>query len=91
MSHSYTTRICVSNKRNRPQIVAVEPWANDYTLLPDEELEIMAFGDSSVPWFFIVEWDGTSQVYCEDTIDFKVTQKGVELKCGHNRQPDEEL
>jgi len=76
----------MSNSRTKPQIVAVEPWANDYTLLPGEELEIVAFGDVEMPWFHVVEWDGASQVYCNETSDFKVFQKGVELECGHNRQ-----
>jgi hypothetical protein len=86
--HPFTTKLGVSNSRRKPQVVAVEPWANDYTLLPGEELEIVAFGDTALPWFHVVEWDGTSQVYCEDTADFKVVQKGVELECGHNRQPE---
>jgi hypothetical protein len=86
--HQYTAKLGLNNARERPQVVAVEPWANDYTLLPGEELEIIAFGDSSCPWFYVVEWDGTSQVYCNDTDDFKVMQSGIELQCGHNRQPE---
>ena len=84
----FTTKIGVSNSRSKPQVVAVEPWANDYTLLPGEELEIIAFGDTELPWFHVVEWDGTSQVYIQVTGDFKVMQNGVELQCGHNRQPN---
>jgi hypothetical protein len=85
---NYAARLGVSNSRDKPQIVAVEPWADDYTLLPGEELEIVASGHGKVPWFHVVEWDGTSQVYCEETDDFKVVQNGVELKCGRNRQPN---
>ncbi len=83
-----SAKLGVSNSRGKPQVVAVEPWANDYTLLPGEELFVVAFGASAVPWFHIVEWDGTTQVYCEDTADFKVLQGDRELECGHNRQPE---
>src|SRR5262249_54509773 len=62
--YPFTAKLGVSNSRSKPQVVAVEPWANDYTLLPGEELEIVAFGDAELPWFHVVEWDGVSQVYC---------------------------
>lgn len=82
----FTTKIGIANSRSGPQIVAVEPWANDYTLFPGEELVILAFGNAAAPWFNIVEWDDTTQVYCEDTADFKVMQGDKELECGHQRQ-----
>ena len=75
--------------RSKPQVVAVEPWGNDYTLLAGEQLEIVAFGDTVLPWFHVRECDGTSQVYCEDTAIFMVMQNGMELECGHNRRPKE--
>jgi hypothetical protein len=84
--YPFTSRLEVSNSRDKPRVVAVEPWANDYTLLPGEELVVVAFGYTAVPWFHVVEWDDTSQVYCNETDDFRVLQKGVELQCGHNRQ-----
>ena len=85
MSYQFSAKLGVWNARKAPQVVAVEPWANDYTLLPDEKLEIIAFGDTTVPWFNVVEWDGTTQVYCENTVDFKVVQGDRELECGHQR------
>lgn len=69
-----------------PLVVAVEPWANDYTLLPNERLEVVAFGEAAVPWFEVVEWDDAIQVYCENTVNFKVLQGDRELQCGHQRQ-----
>lgn len=81
------SKIGISNSRKVPQEVVVEPWANDYTLLPDEELTVIAVGKSAIPWFNLVEWDGTTQVYCEDANDFRVLQGDRELECGHNRQP----
>jgi len=84
----HSSKIGIRNSCSKPRAVAVEPWANDYTLLPEEELEIIAFGDKAVPWFCVVEWEDTTQVYCEETADFRVIQNGTELKCGHNRQSD---
>ena len=49
MAYPYSSKLGVSNSRKTPQIVAVEPWANDYTLMPGEELQIMAFGDEAIP------------------------------------------
>ena len=76
--YQFSSRLGVSNARKAPQVVAVEPWADHYTLLPDEKLEIIAFGKTAAPWFHVVEWDGTTQVYCEDTVDFKVVQDNRE-------------
>jgi len=84
--YPFSSKLGVCNSRKAPQVVAVEPWANDYTLMPDERLEIVAFGKVKVPSFTVVEWDGTTQVYCEDTDDFKVVQDNRELECGHQRQ-----
>jgi hypothetical protein len=84
----YRSKLGVSNRRDEPQVVAVEPWGEDFTLMPGEELEVVAFGASAMPWFHVVEWAGTSQVYCEDANDFEVLQGGVQLECGHNRQPE---
>jgi hypothetical protein len=83
-----TSKLGVSNSRDKPHIVAVEPWACDYTLMPGEELVVVAYGENAVPWFFLVEWDDTTQVYCEETVNFKVLQGDRELECGHNRQPE---
>jgi len=84
---SPNSKLGVSNRRTAPHVVSVEPWGHDFTLLPGEELEIIAFGDDVVPYFHLVEWDGTSQVYCEEAVTFQVLQAGEQLKCGHNRQP----
>jgi hypothetical protein len=86
--HRFSAKLGVWNSRKAPQVVAVEPWGNDYTLLPGEKLEVVAFGESAMPWFNVVEWDGATQVYCEDMVDFKVVQGDRELECGHQRQAE---
>ena len=75
-SSEFVTKLGVQNSRAVPHEVHVEPWANDYTLMPGEECEIIAIGKDSLPWFYVVEWEGASQVYCEETTEFKVLQKG---------------
>lgn len=86
----FVSRILVANQSRSGQarVVYVEPWGRDYTLLTGQELEISAFGDKRLPWFAIVEWDGETQVYCEDAWEAVVRQAGEELQCGHNRQPE---
>jgi len=79
MSYPFSSKLGVWNSRKAPQVVAVEPWADEYTLMPDEKLEIMAFGETAVPWFNVVEWDGTTQVYCEDSVGFQVLQGDKQL------------
>ncbi len=86
-NYRYSSELGVRNSRSTWHEVHVEPWANDYTLFPDEELVIIAYSSEAVPTFNLVESDGVSQVYCENTMDFAVFQKGVELECGHKRQP----
>lgn len=85
---SPAAKIGVINSRDCSQsrVVYVEPWGEDYTLLPGEELEIVATGPNSPPWFNVVEWDQATSVYIEgDCADFAVYQAGQRLECGHNR------
>src|SRR6516164_7309542 len=86
--YRFSSKLGIWNTRKATLVVVVEPWARDYTLLPEEKLEVMAFGDTSVPWFNVVERDGTTEIYCEDTSDFKVVQGDRELQCGHQRQSE---
>lgn len=83
--HAFVTRIGIQNSRSTPRAVYVEPWGPDYTLMPEERLEIFAYGDTAMPWFHIVESEDGVQVYCEETAIFKVMQGDRELECGHQR------
>lgn len=84
--HPFRSKIGVSNARTAPRVVAVEPWGNDYTLLPGEELEVIAFGREATPWFHVVESDEATRICCEDADTFEVLQSGRELECGYRRQ-----
>ena len=78
----------VSNSRSVPHLISVEPWGADYTLLPGESMEVIAYGDIRAPWFELVEGSRHSQVFCESAVTFEVMQNGVVLECGHNRETD---
>jgi hypothetical protein len=82
--YPFKTKVLCRNDGKAPLTIYVEPWANDYTLLAGEELEIVAFG-KNLPWFALVSAENCIQVYCEETSDFKVFQGDKELQCGHNR------
>lgn len=69
----------------RPRTICVEPWGEDYTLLPGESLVIRAVGEMAAPSFDVVEFDEATAVYCNDTDTFEVWQDGRKLECGHNR------
>ncbi len=49
--HPFSTKLDFKNSHKRAHVVAVEPWGHDYTLMPNESLSIIAFGDLAVPWF----------------------------------------
>jgi hypothetical protein len=75
------------NSSQSPRVIYAEPIANDYTLLPGDELLFEAFGTEKKPWFTLVEYTEDTQVYCNDAVHFRVSQNGKEIECGHNRRP----
>ena len=82
----FSARLGIWNSTKRLRIVWVEPWAEDYTLLPEEKLEIAVVDDLVQPWFCVVEWENSSQVYIQTmSSEYEVTQDGKRLQCGHNR------
>jgi hypothetical protein len=81
----HRAKLGVSNGRTFPRTVFVEPWAEDFTLLPGENLEVVAFSNAGWPWFYIDERDDGILIYCNDTEDFKVFQGDLELTGGHQR------
>src|SRR5438445_5795193 len=58
--------------------IYVEPWGDDYTLPPGEQLEIVAFGRKERPTFSIQEHDTSTSIWLEgDAYDFAVKMLGV--------------
>jgi hypothetical protein len=81
------SRLKVINSRSSPFTVWVEPWGEDFTLLPEEDLTVFAKSPAKEPCFALVQLESGVQVYVEgqDIVDFSVIQDGIELECGHNR------
>ena len=86
MSSKLSARIDVHNATKQPRIIWVEPLGQDFTLLPSESMEITAEGGQN--FFAVIEHDDSTEVYLEgpNSTVFQVTQKGLQLKCGHNRE-----
>jgi hypothetical protein len=88
----FFAKIGVSNDEPQLRVVWVEPWPDDYTLLPGESLEIHVRSSVAQPWFNVVETDRNTQVYVElppsDLMNAKVeVYQGTQLlSVGHNRQ-----
>lgn len=80
------------NDDKQLRVVWVEPWPHDFTLLPDESLEIHVHSSTAPAWFNVVESDRNTQIYVElppsDLMTAKVEiYQGTQLlHPGHNRQ-----
>jgi hypothetical protein len=84
--HKFEARLVVSNRRTASLLVVVEPWVEDFTLLPGQELELLAVSSEQPPYFALVESDDRSEIYIENSVeDWVVTQGGKEIHCGHQR------
>jgi hypothetical protein len=79
-------KLAVQNKTGIPRIVWLEPWAEDYTLLPGETVEFVSRSNSELPWFHLDEWPESTQVYLQAGDYPVVHSNGVRLQCGHNRE-----
>lgn len=84
----YPVAIAFTNDRTKPHVVWVEPWGEDYTMLPKDECVVLAerIEASEKPCYWLVETEGNTQVYCEQLDYPKVTINGVQVQCGHNRE-----
>jgi len=78
----------IRNDRSRPHVVWIEPWGEDYTLLPSDKV-LVATTDSDTrtgSWFTLVETEGNTQVYVERGEYPRVLMNDIPVECGHNRQ-----
>ena len=88
----FFAKIGVSNDEQQLRVIWVEPWPNDFTLLPGESLEIHVRSSTAQAWFNVVETDRNMQIYVElppsDLMSavVEVYQGTQMLQSGHNRQ-----
>jgi hypothetical protein len=85
----YFSKIRVSNDGTLPRVIWVEPWADDFTLLPRETLEAHVRSPVGLPSFDIVESDHHTQLYVnvpDLNATYEVYLAGEIIQGGHNRQ-----
>ncbi len=76
----------ISNDKENPLTLWLEPWGEDYTLLKNDTFEIEAESFDNQCNFHFVQIDNGLQIYVEGFYEMKgVFQNTKLLKCGHNR------
>lgn len=85
----FTAKLVVNNFRddNRPVTVWMEPEGADYTLMPRESFEIIAYGTSFVPWFDVAATDTDLTICIEGgPQEYAVFKQGKRISMGHHRE-----
>jgi hypothetical protein len=79
----------VTNDRSGFVTLWLEPWGEDYGIMPGDEFEIVV-GDAADGFHFhIIPDDKGTKVYAEGQVThISVFQSGAELTCGHNRRKE---
>lgn len=91
MPMTTTARVSFTNYREpkAPFTLWVEPWGEDYTLLPGDTLEVVAAGFTTESYFSIVHADheGDLLLYIEGPCDAWTVYDGeTAVYCAHNRE-----
>jgi hypothetical protein len=75
------------NERGRAVVIWIEPWAEDYTLLPGDRFELRADCPKDTPWFGLDQSEEQLTIWVNG--DAAVIQplvvNGVPAECGYNR------
>jgi hypothetical protein len=80
------TPFTYQNDTAHPVVVYVEPWGADYTVLPGQQLRVLAEGRSQErPHFQLHHGAEGLQLWCESTCAHEVFVDGMAVDCGHNR------
>ncbi len=87
MSDKTTVHLYFDNDQSRkdPLVLHIEPWGEDYTLLPGDRCELVVHFDQVEPSFGTVVWDHATQIYINNSHDWSMYQEGKLLECGHKR------
>ncbi|MBI1852615.1 MAG: hypothetical protein HYR85_19910 [Planctomycetes bacterium] len=82
-----TTQLRVKNDRGRPHIIWIEPWAEDYTLAPGDELRFDAEGPAETPWFELVESENQLSIFVNGggAVIHSILVNDRPVPCGYNR------
>lgn len=85
MQNKVLTSFSYRNDTKEGQVVYVEPWGRDYTLLPGQLLRVEAEGKGEIPHFDLQHSLGGFQLWCELTNAVDVFVDGAPVECGYNR------
>jgi hypothetical protein len=84
---SEPTKIEFCNTGTEPHVIFVEPLPDDFTLLPNEKLEVHAWANGASAEFSLNVAGWATAVYISpDNARYQVVQNGVTLEPAHNRQ-----
>ena len=82
-------KIKVTNDRATFVTLWLEPWGEDYGMLPGDEFEVVAEDAGEGFYFHVVNAEKGTKLYAEgDVTQITVYQRGAELSCGHNRREE---
>jgi hypothetical protein len=76
----------VTNDHKTPVTLWIEPWGEDYTLLPNETVDLVAEAYSEEFYLHWVVSEGKILIYAEgdQAASVSVHQAGNRLQCGHH-------
>jgi hypothetical protein len=81
-----TTKIVARNEYSEFVTLYLEPWGEDYGMLPNDEFEIIAEHEDE-SFYFHLDFGKDIKIWAQaQSIDIGVYQNGVLLRCGHNRR-----
>jgi hypothetical protein len=87
MNESKSVKIEISNNTKKPLLLSLEPWGEDYTLLEQEEVEIIADDCGENFHYQVVFHENFVAVWADGGNEYpKVYKNGEELDCGYNRE-----
>jgi hypothetical protein len=82
-------KLKVTNDRASFITLWLEPWGEDYGMMPGDEFEVVAADAGEGFYFHLVNEEKDLKVFAEgDVRQISVYHEGAELSCGHNRRDD---
>jgi hypothetical protein len=81
-------KITVENNSEKFKTLMLEPWGEDYGMMPKDAFEIIETEAEEDSYFHIAFEENYILVYAEGSGNIypRVYQNGIELLCGHNRK-----
>ncbi len=82
-------KIKVTNDRATFITLWLEPWGEDYGMLPGDEFEVVAADAGEDFYFHVINDDKGMKLYAGGNVmQISVYHRGAELSCGHNRRDE---